>query len=255
MEGEVEKRLAIFMVGATGLLAVLLLSAGILIGRSSLEPRTFILQSGADPKNTLQYVRSENTITVVGRSQIVIKPEIAVLMLGVELCDQEAGTANRLVNQRLNALIEDLQKAGISREDITLGSFSLYPTYQYQELTGFCASNRLSVTTQDLKKISALMDSAIEAGATNVYGVSFTVKDTSAAAQEGIRVAFEDAERQASQMATLLHRSVRRAVTVDVKLNGFVVAATAGYRGGGGMSDPQDQSMGVVVTVVYELSE
>jgi len=250
-----DKRLTGLLLSITVLLAAVLLGAGILIGRSSMEPRTFFLQSETNPESVLEYVRSENTITVIGKSQIVIKPEIAVLNLGVEICDLQAKTANRLVNARLDSLIQRMQKAGISRENINLGGFTLYPTYYNQEMTGFCASNRLSVTSEDLENISALMDHAIEGGATNVYGVTFTVKDTGAAAQDGIRVAFEDAERQASQMAALLHRTVRRAVSVNVQLNGFVVAATAGYRGGGGMSDAQDQSMGVVVTVVYELSE
>ncbi len=239
----------------TVLLAAVLLGAGVLIGRSSMEPRAFYLQTGTDPEDALEYMRSENTITVVGKSQIVVEPEIAVLGLGIEICDKEARTANQQVNTQLNLLIQELQKAGVSRKDINLGSFSLYPRYYDQQFLGFCANNRVSVTSEDLDNISALMDSAIEGGATDVYGVTFTVKDTSAAAQDGIRAAFEDAERQAQQMAALLHRSVRRAVTVNVQLNGFVVTAKSGYSGGGGMTDAQDQAMGVVVTVVYELSE
>jgi hypothetical protein len=243
------------MVTIAVLLAAVLLGAGLLIGRSSSEARAILLQGDSDPEQAVEFVRSDNTITVVGKSRIVIEPEIAVLGLGVEICDPEAQTANRKVNERLETLILEMQHAGVAREAISLGSFSLYPTYYDQRLTGFCANNSLSVTSKDLDNISALMDNAIEGGATNVYGVTFTVEDTSAAAQDGIRAAFEDAERQAQQMAALLHRTVRRANTVNVQLNGFVVAAKAGYAGGGGMSDAQDQTMGVTVTVVYELSD
>jgi uncharacterized protein YggE len=237
------------------LLAAVLLGAGILIGRSSTETRAILLPPDADPEQAVEFVRSDNTITVVGKSQVVIEPEIAVLGLGVEICDPEAQAANRKVNQHLETLILEMQQAGVSREDIRLGSFSLYPTYYDQRLTGFCANNSLSITSKDLDNISALMDSAIEGGATNVYGVTFTVEDTNAAAQDGIRAAFEDAERQAQQMAALLHRTVRRATTVNVQLSAFVVAVKTGYAGGGGMSDAQDQAMGVSVTVVYELSD
>jgi uncharacterized protein YggE len=111
------------------------------------------------------------------------------------------------------------------------------------------------VTTEDLPGVSSLLDSAIEAGITNVYGIVFTVKDTSPVRQAAIRLAYADAEQQAQQLSSLLGQPIRRAIKVDVEVNDNLSGYIAGYTGGGGVVEPQEGTLYVNVTLVYGLLE
>ncbi len=109
------------------------------------------------------------------------------------------------------------------------------------------------VTTDDLQSVSSLLDSAIEAGITNVYGVVSTVKDTSPVRQAAIRLAYADAEQQAKQLSGLLGQPIRRVIKANVEVNDNLSGYIAGYTGGGGVVEPQEGTMNV--TLVYGLSE
>ena len=195
-----------------------------------------------------------NTVTIQGHGSLRVKPEIAKLSMGVEKCSLEASEANQTVNDGLAAVTKRLKEASVDEKDIMPTSFSLYPNYQ-QSLSGFCASNQLLVTTANLGEVSHLIDLAIEAGVTNVYGVSFTMKDTEAAKQTVIDLALADADRQAQRLSDLLHRPVRHVVKVDMETMDNLSSYIPGYRGGGGGGAvaPQEGTAETVVTVVYEL--
>ncbi len=224
------------------LAGMLLIGLGILIGHS-ISP-TPAAVSGA--------TELANTVTIQGRGSLRVKPEIAQLSMGVEKCSQEAREANQTVNAGLAAVTKRLKEAGVDEKDIMPTSFSLYPNYQ-QSLSGFCASNQLLVTTANLGEVSRLIDLAIEAGVTNVYGVSFTMKDTEAAKQTVIDLALADADKQAQRLSDRLHRPVRHVIKVDMATTDNLSSYIPGYRGGGGAVAPQEGTAETVVTVVYEL--
>ncbi len=226
------------------LAGIVLIGLGVLIGHSSPQVPGAI-SSPTEPTNT---------VTIQGHGLLRVKPEIAQLSMGVEKCSQEASEANQTVNDGLAAVTKRLKEAGVDEKDIMPTSFSLYPNYQ-QSLSGFCASNQLLVTTANLGEVSRLIDMAIEAGVTNVYGVSFTMKDTEAAKQAVIDLALADADKQAQRLSTLLNRPVRHVVKVNMETIDNLSSYILGYRGGGGGGAiaPQEGTVEIVVTVVYEL--
>ncbi len=227
-----------------GLAGIVLIGSGILIGHST-SPAAGAVSN--PPELT-------NTVTIQGHGSLRVKPEIAQLSMGVEQCSQAASEANQAVNAGLATVTKRLNEAGVDGKDIIPTSFSLYPNYQ-QSLSGFCATNQLVVTTANLDEVSRLIDLAIEAGVTNVYGVSFTMKDTEAAKQTVIDLAMADADKQAQRLAALLNRPVRHVVKVNMETIDNLSSYILGYRGGGGGGAvaPQEGTVETTVTVVYEL--
>ncbi len=87
-----------------------------------------------------------------------------------------------------NAVLADeviaaIVAAGVDKEDIETSSIDFYPTYIYDENTrkndidGYEARHRLSVTIKNLDIVGKVIDEAVAAGAQYIEGVNFTVSD------------------------------------------------------------------------------
>ena len=225
----------------------------VLVGIALIESGALIEHSSPPAPGAISSpTEMANTVTIQGHGSLRVKPEIAQLSLGVEKCSQAASEANQAVNDGLATVTKRLNEAGVDGKDIIPTSFSLYPNYQ-QSLYGFCATNQLVVTTADLDEASHLIDLAIEAGVTNVHGVSFTMKDTEAAKQTVIDLAMADADKQAQRLSALLNRPVRHVVKVNMETIDNLSSYILGYRGGGGAIAPREGTVETTVTVVYEL--
>lgn len=90
-----------------------------------------------------------------------------------------------------------LKKAGIAARDIQTSNLSLNAQYAYEQnqppkLTGYQASNRVTITVRDLAKLGAAVDATVSAGANTVNGISFGLANPQAA---------EDAARLAAVKA------------------------------------------------------
>ncbi len=256
--GKMDKKIYLIGIIAAVLFGIVLLALGVIVGRFWFQPRVVILNPTEGNANTVSVTQVENSVTVVGSSAVKVKPEIARLFLGIEICDDDANKANQEINRRLATVTERLQKAEVPKDSIVPSQFSLYPRYSdytQKTMNGFCATNKLMITTDNLQSVSGLLDAAIEAGVTNVYGVVFTVKDTSPVRQEAIRLAYADAEQQAQQLSNLLGQPVRRVVKVDIEIRDNLSSYIAGYTGGGGGVDPQEGTLWAYVTQVYAMSK
>jgi uncharacterized protein YggE len=86
----------------------------------------------------------------------------------------------------MNGVMASLRKAGIAEKDIQTSNLNLNPQYRYvenqpPELVGYQASNQVTVTVHDLKKLGAAVDATVGAGANHVQGISFGLEDPTAA--------------------------------------------------------------------------
>ncbi len=250
-----EKKTLLATIVITVASGIVLVVLGVLLGRSSAPSPTLVLTS--DTGNATNPLQFDNTVTFVGHGTVKAKPDLAYISFGIEICDADASKANRIVNSRLITITAELQQAGLSADSIVPTAFSMYPRRSDYgpdaSVTGFCGVNTIVATTDKLDTVSHLLDVGIEAGATNVYGVAFTVKDTSNAKQEAISRALADAQQQADRLSGLLNRPVAQIVKVDVSIYDNLSKYPAGYSGGGGGVAPQDGTMEASVTVVYAL--
>lgn len=252
-----EKKTSVMTIIGSFVIALLLLAAGVMIGRTFRETKTVVINPGGQQSTSSDVVtQTQNTITVEGQNKMEVKPEVALISLGIEGCTYGAGKANQLVNERLDSLYTGLIQIGLKKSDIVATDFSLYPEYSsYGTLSSdkasFCATNRVEVTTKQLDMVSKILDTAIASGATNVYGVSYTTQNLDEATQEGIQLAYQDAESQAKTMAKLMNASLLSPISSEVSLDGYFMNSYYGYGGGGGAVDPQTNTLTVKVKVVY----
>lgn len=128
----------------------------------------------------------ERTISVTGSAATSVLPDLVTVQFGV---DTEAKTAQDAISansQMMNSIVSAVQNSGISKDEISTSSFSIYPIYNdsvpdpktgihQSVLTGYRASNTLYVKTAKLSSAGTVIDAAVGAGANRVDNVSFSL--------------------------------------------------------------------------------
>lgn len=251
-----DKRNIVINIAIVIFLGILLLGIGVVIGRFLLEPEIIAVNSEGQQLAIAGESTEHDTITVTGQALFKLSPEIAIIVFGIEVCNRNALAANKTINENLSNVETALKEIGLEDSEIVATDFSMYPRYDYdsygEDVTEFCGSNRLTVTTKKLNLVSNILDTAIGAGATNVYGVSFTQQNIESASQAGIQEAFKDAEEQAKILAQSMDSKLDGIESSTVTINGYLLSN--GYYGGGGGVDPQEGDLTVQVEVVYKIT-
>ena len=113
-------------------------------------------------------------------------PDMATVTLGVTATAKTAQGAMQANAAQMSAAIAALKRAGIEARDIQTSNLNLnaqyaFPQNQERQLTGYEASNGVTITVRDLIKLGPVLDAAVSAGANQVNGISFGLKDPRAA--------------------------------------------------------------------------
>lgn len=126
------------------------------------------------------------TLNLSAYGETKVAPDMATITLGVMTEGKTAAEAMQANATRMNAVVASLRKAGIPDKDIQTSNLNLNPQYRYQEnqppvLVGYQASNNVTVTVNDLKRLGPAVDATVNAGANQVHGISFGLSDPTAA--------------------------------------------------------------------------
>jgi uncharacterized protein len=126
-----------------------------------------------------------------------VAPDKASISLGVMTEAPTAAAAMSANATRMTQVIAALKRGGIAERDIQTSGLSLNPQYVYEpnaspRLTGYQASNQVTITVRDLSTLGRAVDATVNAGANQVHGISFGLTDPTAA---------EDAARLAAVRA------------------------------------------------------
>ncbi|MFN8487137.1 MAG: SIMPL domain-containing protein [Caldilineaceae bacterium] len=183
------------------------------------------------------------TITVVGEGQVSIKPDTAHANIGVEVVKptvKEASAENKKV---IATVLEVLKKQGIAEKDIQTSGFSIFAERFSQEGSGngdqvrYHVSNNVMVVIRNLDKVGDVLDAAIEAGANNIYGVDFSLEDTSKIQSDARAKAIADAKAKAEDLGKLTGVTIGDVVSVSEVVGGNGADYTSNFSkaSGGGM--------------------
>jgi len=161
------------------------------------------------------------TLSVSGQGRLSVKPDEAVVELGVVTNGKTAKEAqeanNRLMDQVLAAL-----KTVVAEKDLQTSGLRLDPQYDYSEkqpeprITGYRAENRLQVTVRDVDLVGKVIDLAVSAGINEINYVRFQVAGDEEVRNRALAAAVKDARAQADAVAGALGKQVVDVVRVEV---------------------------------------
>ena len=120
----------------------------------------------------------------------------------------------------MNQVIAALKKGGIADRDIQTSGLNLNPQYVYQEnlppkLTGYQASNQVTIVVRDLTKLGQAVDAVVNAGANTVGGISFGLQNSDAANDAARLEAVKALQAKANLYANAMGYRVSRLVTLS----------------------------------------
>jgi len=129
------------------------------------------------------------TFNLSAVGETAIAPDMATITLGVQTEGASAAAALSANGSAMNKVIAALKKAGVAERDIQTSNLNVNPQYVYEEnkparLTGYQASNQVTILARDLSKLGQTVDAAASAGANTVSGISFGLQNPQKAEDE-----------------------------------------------------------------------
>jgi uncharacterized protein YggE len=151
-------------------------------------------------------------LTVSGSGQARVAPDEATVRLGVLAQAPTAREAQDKVNRAANAVLDAIRKLGVPAERIQTTGLSLGPQYaqgrpdsqEGPRITGYQASNTVSVRLDDLAKVGPVIDAGLASGANNLEGVEFGLRNDDAARATALAGAVQSARTKADALARAL---------------------------------------------------
>jgi len=221
----------------------------------------------ASPAGLQAETTMPRTITVVGEGKVRIKPDIAQINIGIEIIGDTVKDASSQAAATMDTVIAALLAQGIEEKDIQTSGYSVWVERPYgpegpigESL--YHVNNTVMVTIRDLDKVGAILDTTIEAGANNIYGVTFSVADPSPLMSQAREKAVADASAKAQELAGLNNVTVGEVLSVSEIIGGVGgyyagsfrgLPAAEGMGGGGGPISPGELEMTAQLQVTYAI--
>jgi hypothetical protein len=169
------------------------------------------------------------TLNLAAQGETKAAPDMAAIGLGITA---EASTAAQALSDnaaRMTRMLAALKGAGIAAKDIRTSGLNLNAQYAYEQgqpprLTGYQATNQVSVTVHDLARLGAAVDATVAAGANQVNGITFGLADPTAA---------ENAAREAAV------RALQAKAELYGRATGYRIARLVSLSEGGASEGPR----------------
>ncbi|MBE1282559.1 MAG: DUF541 domain-containing protein [Rhodobacteraceae bacterium] len=149
-------------------------------------------------------------ITVSGQGQVDAVPDMATITLGVTHEHAEAGQAMDAVSLAMTEMLSRLKALGLEDRQIQTTQITLNPLWANRNhdsnsaprITGFVASNAVSVNVLDLDHLGRVMDAVLTGGANDFNGLRFGLQEPEPLMSQARAKAVDDAIRKARELAT-----------------------------------------------------
>jgi uncharacterized protein YggE len=204
-------------------------------------------------------------IVVSGEGESTLRPDLALLSLGVM---REAASAREALdanNAAMAAVIAAMKAAGVEERDLQTSSLQIAPRYDYTnkpdgtqeaKLVAYQVSNTLSVRVRDIAKTGEILDKAVTLGVNQGGGISFTNAKPGAALTEARKRAVANAMDKARTLAEAAGVSLGRVLEISdqaVSAMPMPISAKAFDRAEAVPVEAGENAYNVQVTVTFEL--
>jgi len=163
-------------------------------------------------------------VMVSGDSIIKAQPDTAILTIAVVTQGRRAIDAQQENATKTDAVVRAVKAAAGAGAEVKTSGYSLQPQRVYKEnqpptIIGYEARNSVTVTMGDLTKVGTVIDAAGQAGANDVAGINFTLRQDRQARDRALSEATRVAMSKAQVIAQALGGRVTR--IVEVQEEGF----------------------------------
>lgn len=147
----------------------------------------------------------QRTLSVSGNGEVDAKPDVATVRLSVFVQEKTAEEAQTKNSEKMTAVLDVIKAMGVLEKDIQTQSIGVYPVQDYEKnppvITGYTATNSITVEIHDMDMTGELITAATQAGANEVLSVDFRLQDETKFYQQALQSAVADAQAKAQAMA------------------------------------------------------
>lgn len=154
------------------------------------------------------------TITMTGDGSVKVVPDVTDWTFGVYT---EARTAKKTLSansDRMRKVIAAVKDAGIAGSALRTDQVWLSPREDGGVISGYSAANSVRVTVA-VDKAGAVIDSAVGAGANQVYGPYLGPSQAQKLYQQALSAAFDNARDKAKIVAAKANLAIGRAISIS----------------------------------------
>jgi uncharacterized protein YggE len=158
-----------------------------------------------------------HSITVAGMGMAKIVPDRVSFTVGVFTNAPTVSEAFKTNNEKTQRVVAALKQRGVKDTEIQTSNFSIdtaYDPYPQRKQHGFNVTNSVTVTREDPKAVSELIQAAVDGGANEANGVRFFNSDPTATRDRAIERAVKDARMQAEKLAAATGATLGRATMI-----------------------------------------
>ena len=191
------------------------------------------------------FAQVAKSVLVSATGTVYGTPDEASFDAGINLLNVDAQVATAKVSERTSSLTQALKAAGVAKQDIRTGNFSVYPEPIYRKnqlvATRYRVISTVSVTVRDTAQLGELLAKSAEVGANEISNVVYDFSDAKRTelGRQAREHAMTSARKKAQQLASLAQAKlgpVQRIVETQRPGDVYARSYDAAFAHGGMMS-------------------
>jgi hypothetical protein len=210
-------------------------------------------------------------LVVTGNGEVTAAPDEAFVRLGIVRQAPAAQAAQDQANAVAQQILNEIKKLGVMPEKIQTARLVLTPVYAPRNpesrdaprIVAYNASNTVTIRLDNLSLVGPVIDAGLKAGANQLEGVQFGLRNELPSRQQALKQAVNEARGKAEAMAEALHINLGEVWDVsegasvsprfEAPLNGRVFSAAAADVAT--PVSPGELNVTATVTIRYRISQ
>ena len=155
---------------------------------------------------------------------------MAIVSLGVQTAGTTAAEAINTNNETMAAIVAAIKATGIEDQHIQSTRIGLTPVYDRPSrddpnvpptITGYRATNTVSVRVLAIDQVGSVLDAGLGAGANQLGGISFALQDTTQPYLDALAAATLEARQKADVIAAAAGMAVNSIINITEESAGI----------------------------------
>jgi len=177
----------------------------------------FFISSFSDANSSLPNNRH---IAITGVAKLSVVPDIVVLSLEAESLKKTSVMAKKDLDKRINTFLEglsafDIDESNVSASDISIRENTSYTREDGNKLIGYKASRHLTLTFDDIEKLSELLDFALALQLNEVRSINLKSSQAVEYQNKVSTLALRNAQDKADLFAKALQAKVTHVYSIN----------------------------------------
>jgi hypothetical protein len=204
-------------------------------------------------------------ISVSGQGKVYAKPDVAVVVLGVESKGAKISDIVKDNTEKMNKIIKDVKDSGVDEKDIQTTRYSITPEYNWTQkggriFIGYILNQQITVKIRDFEKIGTILEKTTTDGANTVGDLQFSIDEPEKVRAEARAKAIDQAKEKAKTLANQAGLRIVKLINIS-EGSGYYPQPTYG-KGAGALAEavnvapeiqPGQMEINSTVTLTYRV--